>query len=77
MGKITDEISELCYPAITPQAAAILGLTNQANNIYNLLIHIMFLNIMFTGQERNTYSNRYFNRQPNRNKEKRKTNKPC
>ena len=41
---------------LEPQAA-ILGLTNEASNIYNFLNHILFfLNIMFTGQERNIYS---------------------
>ena len=41
---------------LEPQAA-IPGLTNEANNIYNFLNHILFfLNIMFTGQERNIYS---------------------
>ena len=43
--------------SLTPQAA-ILGLTNEANITYNLLkiIFYWFLNIIFTGQERNAYS---------------------
>ena len=42
-------------PSRTPQAA-ILRLTNESHKIYNLLNHILFLNIMFTGQEKNSYS---------------------
>ena len=43
MGKITDEISEWYYPAITYTTDCILGLTNEANNIYNLVNHILLV----------------------------------
>ena len=43
LGKITDEISEQFYPAVTIPQTTILGLYNEANDSYNLLSHILLI----------------------------------
>ena len=47
LGKITAEMSERFYPAVTYTTAtvktAILGLYNEANDNYNLLRHILLI----------------------------------
>ena len=40
---ITKFQNDIILPSFTPQAAAILGLTNEANNIFNLLNHILLI----------------------------------
>ena len=42
LGKVTDEISERFYPAVT-YTTGILGLYNEANDNYNLLSHILVI----------------------------------
>ena len=69
--------NDITLPSLTPQAT-ILGLTNEASNIYNPLNNILlvFKYHVYRLRETNTQYT-YFNRQPNRKKEKRKINKPC
>ena len=65
-------------PSVTP-LAAILELTNETNSIYNLLNHVLLVfKYYFLQVKRETHTEqKHFNRQPNTNKEKRKTDKPC
>ena len=67
--------NDIILPSLTPQA--IFRLANVVNSIYNLLnIFLVFKYCLQVNRETHTQY-RYFDRQPNTNKEKRKTNKPC
>ena len=61
--------------SFTPQAT-IFGLTNEVNKSYNLRNQVLFVFKYCLLVKRGAHTQyRYFNRKPNRNTEKNKTNK--